>query len=101
MLGQFPSHFYLSTKTIVICLIVPRYISGTLKTPMKHCKVFFRIVTEFVAVPEHLQRDTHLPGDPIGNQRTGFSEFRRELLTMAMLDRAKGGHPVITKISTS
>jgi hypothetical protein len=65
---------------------------------LKHCKLFFRIVTEYVNVPEHLQLHTRLPGDPRGDSTTGFCQFRRELLTIAMLDRAKGGHRLIHKI---
>jgi hypothetical protein len=65
---------------------------------MKRCKFFFRIVTESVTVPPDLQSHTRLPGDPQGDSKTGFGQFRRELLTTAMLDRAIGGHPVIEKV---
>lgn len=55
----------------------------------------YRITTTAVIVPDHLQRDTGLPGDPQGDIRTGYAETRRELEPLAHLDRANGGSPEI------
>jgi hypothetical protein len=65
---------------------------------MKRCKHFYCIRVDVVEVPEQFQRNTKLPGDPRGDQRTGFGLFRRELLTLAMQDKRLGGNPVIRKV---
>jgi hypothetical protein len=65
---------------------------------VKLCRFYYRIQTQLVPVPEQFQRDTRLPGNPRGDERTGFGLLRRELLTVAMLDRLAGGKPVIEKV---
>lgn len=59
---------------------------------------FWRIVTDAVIVPDHLQRETGLPGDPQGDIRTGYAETKAELMPLARLDRANGGCPSICKV---
>ena len=65
---------------------------------LKHCTAFYRIHTERALVPEQLQHDTRLPGNPIGNDRTGYALRRRELLSVAMRDRELGGCPITRKV---
>jgi hypothetical protein len=70
-------------------------------TRVMPCKYFYRIQTEVVPVPEELQRETRLPGNPQGDERTGFSLFRRRLLTVAMQDKCAGGRPIISKVDVN
>jgi hypothetical protein len=62
------------------------------------CKYFYRLRVNTVELPETLQRNTRLPGDPKGDPRTGYSLRRRELLFFAKQDREQGGHPLIEKV---
>lgn len=59
---------------------------------------FWRIVTDEVIVPDHLQHETGLPGDPCGDICTGYARTKAELLAIARLDRANGGRPVISRV---
>lgn len=63
---------------------------------MKH---YWRIYTQQVIVPDHLQRDTGIDGDPQGDIRTGYALTRRELAELARADRAQGGKPTIAKVA--
>lgn len=62
------------------------------------CSHFYRIRVSATEVPETFQRCTRLPGDPQGDDKTGYAQFRRELLTLAMEDRLQGGRPQIEKV---
>jgi hypothetical protein len=62
------------------------------------CKYFYRLRVNTIELPEALQRNTRLPGDPKGDPRTGYSLRRRELLYHAHQDREHGGSPVIEKV---
>ncbi len=70
--------------------------SGRSEDTMK--KYFWRIITDQVVVPDHLQRETGLPGDPRGDICTGYARTKAELIPLARLDRANGGRPVISRV---
>jgi len=48
---------------------------------------YWRINTSTIIVPDALQRDTGLPGDPQGNYYTGYARTKAELKDLARLDR--------------
>lgn len=65
---------------------------------VKRCRTFYRIRTERASVPDHFRHETRLPGDPVGDMHTGYALRRRELLMLALNDRALGGEPRIEKV---
>ena len=59
---------------------------------------FYRIQTDQVIVPDHLQHDTGCPGDPQGDIRTGYAMTQAELKATSKLDRTQGGKPTIDRV---